>query len=162
MTNPDGSFRINGLPPGSYKLAADPIWPFRADDSGIELKRGTCEDVTLKRSPHAQIGGHVQHPDGSPMAQAHVLLIWQDETGYNTTESDEHGYFHFDSMRAGKYVVGIKLPGTPRWKYGSAGGKGVDIPKASLYYPGVRNRSDALTIELTTDEQRDDIDFVIP
>jgi len=36
------------------------------------------------------------------------------------------------------------------------------IPKASLYYSGMRNRADAFVINLATDEKRDDIDFTIP
>lgn len=161
-TGAEGRYEFPPLPPGSYKLTVDPVGPFRADDSEMELKRGECYDLALSRSPHAQIGGHVRHPDGSPVAHAHVILIWQDETGYATTESDENGHFLFDSMRGGKYVVGIKLPGTPPWKDSTAAGAGVDIPKASLYYPGLRKRSDAPAIELETDEKRDDIDFVIP
>jgi len=34
---------------------------------------------------------------------------------------------------------------------------GVDMPKISLYYPGMPNRLDALAISLKTDEKRDDI-----
>lgn len=161
-TGAEGRYEFPPLPPGSYKLTVDPVGPFRADDSEMELKRGECYDLALSRSPHAQMGGHVRHPDGSPVDHVHVILIWQDETGYTTTESDENGHFLFDSMRGGKYVVGIKLPGTPPWKDSTAAGAGVDIPKASLYYPGLRKRSDAPAIELETDEKRDDIDFVIP
>jgi hypothetical protein len=66
-----------------------------------------------------------------------------------------------DSMSAGKYVVGINLPGAPDWKYGGCGGA-CEIPQASLYFPNMKNRADALLINLSTDEKRDDIDFTIP
>ena len=41
-------------------------------------------------------------------------------------------------------------------------GAGVRIPPASMFYPGVANRSSALVIRLTTDEKLKDLDFVVP
>jgi hypothetical protein len=69
-----------------------------------------------------------------------------------------------ESLSSGKYVIGIGLPGAPDWKpSGCAGTPGAcSVPKASLYYPAMPNRSDALVIDLATDEKRDDIDFTIP
>jgi hypothetical protein len=66
-----------------------------------------------------------------------------------------------ESMSSGKYVVGINLPGAPAWKYGGCGGV-CEIPRASLYYSNVRSSSDALVVNLATDEKRDDIDFTVP
>jgi hypothetical protein len=54
-----------------------------------------------------------------------------------------------------KYVVGISLPGHPGWiPSGCAGTPGAcSIPKASLHYPNMRNRTDALGMNLATDEK---------
>jgi hypothetical protein len=78
--------------------------------------------------------------------------------------SDADGYFHRGLLSSGRYVVGINLPGEPIWKpSGCAGTPGAcSVEKASLYYPNVRNRADAVVINLATDEKRDDIDFTIP
>jgi hypothetical protein len=76
-------------------------------------------------------------------------------------KSDALGYFHEESLSAGKYVIGINLPGTPAWEPAGCGGA-CKVPTASLYYPGKSNRVDALAINLATDEKRDDIDFTIP
>jgi len=161
VTDPDGSYEFQPLPPGKYKLTADPSGSFHADDSEVDVSRGACWDLTLTRSPHALLGGHVRHSDGSPAGQVPVLITAEDDSWYTTLTTDEHGYFDFDSLQAGKYVVGINLPGAPAWKYASCGGV-CEIPPASVYYPGVTSRSAALIITLATDEKRKDIDFTVP
>jgi hypothetical protein len=160
-TDTDGRYEFQPIPPGKYKLTVDRIGSFHADDSEIDVSRGACWDLTLTRSPHAQLGGYVQHPDGSAAAEVPVIIIAEDNSWFTTETSDARGRFHLDSLQAGKYVVGINLPGAPAWKYAGCGGA-CEIPPASLYYPGVTNRSAALTIILATDEKRDNIDFNVP
>ena len=160
-TGGDGRYEFPPLPPGEYKLTADPVGLFQPDEDGANLGRGSCWSVTLSRSPHAALGGHVRRSDGSPLPNVDVLIMSEDQTWFTTAKADERGYFHSDSLQRGKYVVGINLPGAPPWKtWGGAGG-GLDVPSASLYYPGVQNRSAALAITLADDEKRDDIDFVV-
>jgi hypothetical protein len=159
-TNANGHFEFEPLAPGRYELAVDPVGTFRPDDSGVEVSRGSCWDVTMSRSPHGQISGRLRHSDGSPVADAPVFIM--EKEGYNTVRSDKDGYFKSDGMRPGEYVVGISLPGAPPWKYGGCGGAACETPPIYLYYPGMQNRSDALVITLADDEKRDDIDFTIP
>ena len=157
----DGRYEFQPLAPGKYKVSVDPTKSFHADDASIQLNRGQCWDLTLSRSPHARLAGHVKHLDGSPVPRVQVLIANYDGSGYTTMQSDASGYFHMESMSPGKYVVGINLPGAAAWKYSGCGGA-CDAPQASLYYPNMRNRSDALVIDLATDEKREDIDFTIP
>jgi hypothetical protein len=160
-TGVDGRYEFPPVPPGKYKLTADPVGSFQTDEGGANVTRGSCWHVTLSRSPHAELGGHVRRSDGSPLSAVDVLVMSEDETWFTTEKADEQGYFHTDSLRPGKYVVGINLPSAPPRKVGGGAGAGLDIPPASLYYPGVRSRSAALAINLAVDEKRDDIDFVI-
>jgi hypothetical protein len=37
-----------------------------------------------------------------------------------------------------------------------------EVPTGALYYPWMRDRSDAHLIELSEDEKRNKIDFIIP
>jgi hypothetical protein len=159
-TNEDGYFEFEPLAPGEYDLTVDRIGSFQPDDDGVKVTSGSCWNLTISRSPHAEIGGHLRHSDGSPVANAPVFII--DGDGYNTTMSESDGYFQSDGMRPGKYLVGINLPDAPAWKYGGCGGAGCEAPPIYLYYPGVHNRPDALVINLAEDEKLDDVDFTIP
>jgi hypothetical protein len=163
-TDADGRYEFQPLPPGKYKLSVDPIKSFQADDSSIEVKSRQCWDLTLSRAPHALLGGHVQRSDGSPVPHLPVLVANDEGSWFTTIMSNEQGYFHMESMSSGKYVIGINLPGEPTWKpSGCAGTPGAcSVPKASLYYPNMRTRADAVVINLATDEKRDDIDLTIP
>jgi len=160
MTDAQGHYEFQPLPKGEYKVSADPIGSFQPDDASIELKRGECWDLILRKYPHGELAGYVRRSDGSPVEDVGVLLIPVDGLFWTTTQTDSGGHFSFDSLGAGKYVVAINLPGAPAWKFSSAGG--VAPPPASLYYPGMRNRADAIVIPLDTDEKREDINFVIP
>jgi hypothetical protein len=157
----DGRYEFPPVPTGEYKLTADPVGLFQPDEGGANLSRGSCWSVTLSRYPHAELGGHVRRSDGSPLPQADILIMREDESWFTTEKADERGHFHIDMLQPGKYVIGINLPGAPPWKVGGGGGAGLDIPPASLYYPSVQSRSAALAITLAEDEKRDDIDFVI-
>ena len=160
-TDASGHFEFAPLEPGTYKLTVDPIGSFRPDDGAVDLKSGSCWNVTMSKSPHGRISGHVRHSDGSPAPGASVLIIDADGSGFNTIESDEHGSFVSDGMTSGKYLVAINSPDAPRWKISGCGGV-CDIPPGALYYPWMHDRSDALVIELSEDEKRNNIDFTIP
>jgi hypothetical protein len=160
-TDADGRYEFQPLPPGKYKVKVDPIASFQPDDSEIEVNRGGCWDLSLSKYPHARLQGHVQHSDGSPTPGMGVILASEDGSSWSISNADAHGHFHFDSLRPGKYVLGVHLPTAPPWKYGGAGGGG-NPPNASLYYPGVPNRAAALIVTLADDEKRDDIDLVVP
>jgi len=161
-TDSEGRYEFQPLLPGKYELTVDPIGSFQPDSSHVDLESGACWDLTLTRSPHAELAGHLQRPDGSPASQVNVLITNEDGSIWNTGKTDEKGHFRSDSMQPGKYVIGINLPGTPAWKSTGGGGPTGSAPSASYYYPGVRDRSAAQIITLRTDEKRDDIDFVIP
>ena len=158
----DGNYEFQPLPPGKYDITVDPVGSFQPDDSGMDLKGGSCWDLRLTRTPHARISGHVQRSDGSPMSDVAVVLIDGDNERYSIDKTDKNGRFSWDSESPGEYVVGINLPGTPPWKYGGAAGKGIELPPIDIFYGNARDRTRAQVIKLGADEKRDDIDFIIP
>lgn len=163
MTDAGGQYEFQPVPVGEYELDADSIDPSYVGEAALKVTRGHCWNVTLWNPPAARLSGHVKHSDGRPVANIDVLIARDDGTWFTTRESDSDGYFEEDSLHAGKYVVGVNLPGAPAWKNGGCGGACQnEIPSASLYYPDMHSRSDALVIHLGTDEKRDDIDFIIP
>jgi len=165
VTDADGHYEFQPVPIGKYKLAADTIGPFYGGDAGLDVTSGRCWNATLWKSPEpprTRLGGHVKWSNGSPAPKIPIVIIHDDGSGYTTLESDVNGYFYQDSLRPGKYIVGINTPGAPAWKDQSCSGACQNqSPNASLYYPGMHNRSDALVIDLAADEKRDDIDFTI-
>jgi hypothetical protein len=162
FTGSDGRYEFPPLPPGRYKITVRPVESYQPDDSEIDLTRGTCRDITLYRSPHAEIAGHVRRSDGTPVANVALVLIQSDNSTYLSAQTNRDGYFVFDSQQPGQYVLGLNFPASPDWFDGGGAGDGVQIPPASLFYPGVPNRSSALVIGLATDERLEDLDFVVP
>lgn len=161
----DGRYEFQPLPPGKYKLIVDdPKKSFRADEATLEVKSQQCWDYTPWKTPHGHLGGHVRRSDGSPVPWLPILITDEKGSWFETIISDAQGYFHREVLSSGKYLVGINLPGQPTWRpSGCVGTPGAcSIPKASLYYPGMRNRADALLVSLADDEKRDDVDFIIP
>lgn len=161
-TDSDGRYEFQPLRPGTYEIRVEPVGSFQADGSSIDLKAGQCWDMRLARSLKARISGHIRFEEGKPAADAAVILFADDNENYNIQYTDNEGYFDFDSLWEGKFVVGINPPGAPKWKYGSAGGKGIELPPVALFYHGAINRATAEVIKLNTDERRDDIDFILP
>lgn len=157
-TGTDGHFAFQPLLPGRYRVSVEPIGSSQPDSADVDVRRSECWSVLLLRHPHARLAGHIRRADGSPVPKVNVLMIagkW-----WTTTWADARGYFHFDVLNPGEYVIGINPPSAPAWR--SADGSGVPPPDAPLFYPGVPKRSGALIIKLAEDEKRDDINFVIP
>ena len=161
-TDAQGDFEFEPVPVGSYELAAETVGPTYVGGSALKITGGVCWKVTLWKSPAARLSGHIRRSDGSAVSKIEVLIMTADYSWFTTQQSDANGHFQEDSLRAGKYVVGINLPGAPPWKTGGCAGACLnEIPFVSLYYPGMLNRSDALVIDLAADEKRDDLDFIL-
>jgi 5-hydroxyisourate hydrolase-like protein (transthyretin family) len=161
VTNADGRYEFPPLPPGEYKIRVGSIGTYKPDNSEVNLKAGACVDLTMDRSPHARISGHVSNSNGSPMANVDVALIRSDNSGYQTTQTDSSGNFNFDSQQSGKFVVGVNYPPRPDWFNGSGAGVGVKLPPVSTFYPSVTSRSSARIIRLGTDQRIDNVDFIV-
>ena len=158
-TDANGRYEFPPLPAGDYRITVDPIGTLRPDGASVHVRPGSCWDLTLAHSPHAEISGRVRYTTGPPVSGAQVLFMRADGSSWTTYYVDANGRYRFDSLEAGSYVVGIRLPGDPPWEFGGAAG--VPPPAASVYFPGVSNRAAAATITLKDDEKRDDIDFTV-
>ena len=157
-SNAEGRYEFQPLPAGKYKITVDPIGSFRPDDAAIYLESGVCLNITLSKSPSAQLGGSVHHPDGSLLANIRVVMISVDESWFTTFEADEKGHFSFDGLEPGEYLLEVNLPGTPVWELTSGGG----VPPSGLYYGGTTDRAGAVPIKLADGEKRDNLDFIVP
>lgn len=161
-TDVNGRYEFPPLPAGDYRVTVDQVDPVstsQPDSASVRVRRGSCWDLTLVHSPHAEISGRVRYTTGTPVSGAQVLFMHADGSSWTTYFVDANGRFRFDSLEAGSYVIGIRLPSDPPWEFGGA--SGVAPPTATLYFPGVTNRSAAATITLKSNEKRDAINFTI-
>ena len=158
-TDSNGRYEFPPLPAGDYRITVDPVGTTRPDSASVRVRRGSCWDLTLAHGPHAEISGRVRYTSGPPVAGAQVLFMHADGSSWTTYFVDANGRFRFDSLEAGSYVIGIRLPSDPPWEFGGAAG--VPPPAATQYYPGVAVRASAATITLKDDEKRDDINFTV-
>jgi hypothetical protein len=158
VTDTNGSFEFPMLAAGDYKVRAE-LEGGKALDASVELRPRSCLSVSLLRKPAGKIEGHIRYPDGSPAAGVNLILLYGSEGGWNTRTSDDKGRFDFEYLQPGKYTLGFDLTGDAPWKNSAGSGRSQN---ASFYYPGVVDRSQAAPIVLKEDEQRNDIDVVLP
>lgn len=158
----DGGFEFPPLMPGQYTLSVTDPPADHIDNAEVDLKAGACLDQTLSRHSHGEIGGRISKADHSAARNVDVVLLNADATGYITTQTDENGRYHFDGLESGRFIVGVNSPSRKSWFNGSGGGKGIQLPPASLFYPEARDRSRAATINLHVDQRLDDLDIVLP
>jgi hypothetical protein len=113
--SPDGSFALDGVPPGSYLLgaAACPGGPQLAAIQPIEVA-GNIDGLTVTLTPGRTIAGTVKL-DGAPLARVRVTLRSPDVlNGYlPTAVSAADGRFQIEGVFADKQIaeVGALPPG---------------------------------------------------
>ncbi len=72
--------------------------------------------------------------------------------------TDSHGYFHYDNLEMGEYILGVNLASPPDahdWY-----GKRLPFPRS--YYPGVTDRRQAAIVRLQNSKNIDDLEFHLP
>jgi len=194
LTGADGTFRIEGIVPGRYRLLAErtgfvevekrqPLSEGRMITlaAGQELK-----DVAIRLQPTAALEGRVTDEDGDPLADAQVAVLRQtfaaghhrwEQTGAERT--NDLGEYRISGLAAGSYYISVTPP--PNFKSliesaGNAGasaaqdgrgggqecplntGEACDTSKpvitsyTTTYYPGVRDRAQAASIQLRAGE----------
>jgi hypothetical protein len=158
-TNENGVYEFPPLLAGDYDLTVEPVGNFQPDKATARIKNGTCQDLTLAKSPHGKISGRVQWADGTPLAESEMEL-W-DRRSNHYAKTNKEGIFHFDSVPQGKYFLKV-TPSTHRSKGAGANVTANGVPVSVIFYPGTPYRYGAVAIALTDDEQKTDIDFFLP
>ena len=161
-TRSDGTFVIERLPKGTYRIAADlpvgltlgqtildePLEP-------IDVDSDSCYDLVLTAVPTAKISGRVIGPDGRPRDGLSVNLFRADDPSRGMTRwQGESKPFEFTMIPPGDYVLAFG-DGTPH-------PLNPDHPFPDTFYPSARDFASATVIHLAPGEQILNADINLP
>lgn len=171
---PDGSFRFEGIEPGSYRLSGEhPGFigtelgskaGFWGQGTRLTLKPGDeMNGIKLALAPQAVISGRVADEDGDPIEGAFVQLqrrMWQSgKQRYlplNGVGTDDTGSFRISGIAPGKYFL-IATPGR-RQLLPPPPGK-PDVRFVRTYYPDADTVENAAAVQLTAGQEMSAIDI---
>ncbi len=176
LTGGDGSFRIENIASGRYRLFVERTGYQEVDkhrrrtegrvltlSAGQELK-----DLVIRLQAAAVVEGRVTDEDGDPMPEAQVAVMRQtlvsgrshwEQAGAERT--NDLGEYRIPSLAAGNYFVSVTPPpdfrsliestsNAPAAKPSNAAVSDKPAPSAyqTTYYPGTRDRGQAASIQL--------------
>jgi len=153
FTNENGHFEFE-LPPDTYDVTADAEVGLREawgiPSSNTYIANGACLNTNFTMLTDGKLAGRVTTAQGKPASRVKIAIIpiFPVHPQFSVV-ADEEGHFEVTGRQAGSYIVGIGLlaPYNSReWK-------------TRVYYPGVRSREEAKTIDLGDGEWRTDINF---
>ena len=176
VTGVDGSFRIENIAPGRYRMFVERTG-FQEIDKHHRRTEGRVlalvagqemKDLVIHLQAAAVIEGRVTDEDGDPMAEAQVAVLRQtfvtgrrhwEQVGAERT--NDLGEYRIAGLAAGSYFVSVtpppdfrslieatsNAPSEVRQHAGAASEKAATAYQTT-YYPGTRDRSQAASIQL--------------
>ncbi|MGO8796292.1 MAG: carboxypeptidase regulatory-like domain-containing protein [Candidatus Sulfotelmatobacter sp.] len=174
LTLADGSFRIENIAPGRYRLFVERTGYQEIDNRHHPIDGRTLtltagqemQDLVIRLQAAAVIEGRVTDEDGDPMANAQVAVLRQTfVSGHSRWEqagaerSNDLGEYRISGLAPGNYFVSVTPPpdfrslieATSNVAPNAARGP-TDKPAPpsyqTTYYPGTKDRSQAGAIQL--------------
>ncbi len=167
----DGSFRIENIAPGSYRLFVERtgyqeiINHHHSQGRVIVLTAGQeLKDFVIHLQAAAVIEGRVTDEDGDPMADAQVAAFRRTFVAGHThweqigaERTNDLGEYRISALASGQYFVSATPPPDFKSLIETAGTKpqGAALPEKpanyayqTTYYPGTRERAQAAPIHL--------------
>ena len=117
----EGRFEFGGLQPGDYSVSITRPAGMMQETTPRTVTIATlrsCENLMLNNIPDTRITGFVTSTDGKPIDAMRVDLAdadnWElDSASTASAYMDEGGFFRFEGIPPGRYVVGINLQDVP-------------------------------------------------
>jgi hypothetical protein len=173
----DGSFRIENISPGRYRLFAEragyqEIVKHHQRSGGrvITLTAGQeLKDLVIRLDAAAVIEGRITDEDGDPMAEAQVVALRQTFVAGHThweqiaaERTNDLGEYRISGLAAGQYFISVAPPPDFRSLIETSGNKsqassGLSEKRTTYsyqttYYPGTRERAQATPVQLHAGE----------
>lgn len=162
LTDDEGKFRFDSVPPGDYRVVSSRTGFIAARRSGAATisvsPGGRVSNVTHALLPQAVLAGRVVDEDGEPVqgAQIQVLnrrtqrgvLNW---VGMRGNATNDLGEFRIAGVQPGKVILQVTPPGMRRGAppvSGQAQTEGPTRGYVTMFYPGVLDPSQALTLDV--------------
>lgn len=171
LTDHEGLFQFDGVPPGRMQLYAQKPGFFNDIEMHLRVPLRTAAAglpaITLTLLPEAVIQGHMEDENGDPIEGAQVrttkLAI---ENGRREQEpvglavTDEDGAYRVAHLRPGIYRISAGAGDAPPQFAPPDTTSNVGFP-LEVFYPGVRDPAGAAAIRLATGQQLQ-ADFTLP
>jgi len=173
-TDEDGRFRFVGIRPGLYRLdldlpsthkVGDDSWGFTKKQKPNLMFTVTAEDspdfITIETRVDGRIKGRISDSAGKPVGKGiRVTLVTKataddpdNQIQYIGSDTDSQGFYGFDGIPKGEYLLGINLDVSQPYK---------DSPFPKSFYPGVAESSGATVIKLGYGEKLSGFDMKLP
>ena len=159
-----GRFMIDGIAPGTYRIAAEGkgyLQPEYSATEALVIAPGqTIKDLELKLTPQGEISGRVLADPDRPLAGVEVVALRSLQAG-NTrrmtraaeTRTDALGEFHLTDLSPGNYLLAANRPGASALP---------DSGFIATFYPSAPDANGAVPVRLTAgqDASRSDIQML--
>ena len=151
-TDGNGHYELE-VPPNSYSVSANSAEGLWAPETNTSVRKGSCVAVGFLLHTDGRISGTVTTSDGKPARYAQIQIVpVSAEDQFFTVTAGADGRFEVGGREAGRYLIGAGVAAkasTVQWQ-------------PSTYYPGVPNKEQANTIELSEGHWHADIKIKLP
>jgi len=179
LTDEQGHFNIENIPPGSYDLEVSRNG-YVDNEYGQKKPGGSGAVLTLSAGQHmtdlifkmvraASISGHVYDEDGEPVPYAQVTCYSasphpgkEQQIGYEPAVTNDLGEFRVFDLKPGRYYVAVDYHFKLDLVFRSRGAeKEAESGYAATFYPNTMDPSKAVAISVSPGDEVRSIDFLL-
>lgn len=167
LTDGEGAYQFSNLPTGTYRIRADISvnLPYVAPKS-LKVTGHGCVPVNIWARRIEYISGKVLDAYGNPAKYVPISLVSADASVEEILSKDhgawtyaltnEQGYYEFSQLAPGKYLLIINRTDSQQLPNGDE----ITVPR--IFYPGVRDITQAKAIVINEREKVRSYDFRLP